>query len=64
MSFSFFVTMGPRGWYDSLHSQRWGQPTKHNPLHIRDVKRVPEPLDPKKLPEPEFQTTRKLPKNF
>ena len=30
-------------------------------LAIRDVNRVPEPRDPKKLPDPGFQTTRKLP---
>jgi len=30
----------------------------------RDVNRVPESRDPKKLPEPGFQTTRKLPENL
>ena len=30
----------------------------------KNVKRVPGPRDPKKLPEPGFQTTRKVPENF
>ena len=30
-------------------------------IRIRDVNRVPGPRDPKKLPDPGFQTTRKLP---
>jgi len=31
---------------------------------VRDVNRVPGPRDPEKLPEPGFQTTRKLPENL
>ena len=33
-------------------------------LTARDVNRVPGPRDPEKLPEPGFQTTRKLPENL
>jgi len=36
-------------------------PSTADSLATRDVNRVPGPRDPKKLPDPGFQTTRKLP---